>query len=336
MTRALRPEGIAWPVDDKGAATNRLELIAKANKIDHFKAHDALSDVEALIAVTKLIKDNQPQLFDYLLKMRDKKEVKKLVNLEDKKPFVYVSGRYEQEFNKATVAFPLTTGKNGNVIVYDLRYDPTSFLKANSKDLAKKAFAPWKERQADDFIKLPVKELQYNRSPAVAPISVLSHSEGWKKISLSEDVINENKKKLLSSPGFAEKIRSIFESREEFKKSPDPESRLYDSFVPNSDKLRIDQVRNASENQLADLHPVFDDDRLDDLLLHYKARNFPKSLSEDETKIWEQWRSDRIKSQIPSFVKSLKDLTNKETDDNKIFILQEMHLWLESIVPADD
>ena len=42
----------------------------------------------ALIAVTKLIKRNQPQMYDYLLKMRDKKLVQKLVNVDDKKPFV--------------------------------------------------------------------------------------------------------------------------------------------------------------------------------------------------------------------------------------------------------
>src|ERR1700757_4293163 len=59
MTRALRPEGIKWPVDAEGRATNRLELITKENGIDHFKAHDAMSDVEALIAVTKLIRDKQ-------------------------------------------------------------------------------------------------------------------------------------------------------------------------------------------------------------------------------------------------------------------------------------
>ena len=38
----------------------------------------------ALIAVTKLIKRNQPQMYDYLLKMRDKKLVQKLVNVDDK------------------------------------------------------------------------------------------------------------------------------------------------------------------------------------------------------------------------------------------------------------
>lgn len=336
MTRALRPEGITWPVDDKGVATNRLELLSKVNNIDHIKSHDALSDVEALIAVTQLIKDRQPQLFSYLFKMRDKNEVKKLINLEVKQPFVYVSGRYEQQFNKATVAFPLTAGKNGNVIVYDLRYDPTPFLNATPKELSKNIFASWKERQADDFIKLPVKELQYNRSPAVAPISVLNYSEGWEKISLTSETIEKNRKKLLSNPDFSEKIRTIFESRDEFKQNTDPESQLYDGFVPNSDKIKIELVRNATGSQLADLHPSFNDERLDSLLLHYKARNYPKYMSEDEVILWEKWRSEHVKSQVPLFVKSLKELSAKTNDDNKIFILQELHLWLENIIPVED
>ena len=81
MTRALRPEGINWPVTPEGRATNRLELITKENNIVHEHAHDALSDVEALISVTGLIKEHQPQLYDYLFKMREKKNVQKLVNL---------------------------------------------------------------------------------------------------------------------------------------------------------------------------------------------------------------------------------------------------------------
>ncbi|MBC7764212.1 exodeoxyribonuclease I, partial [Microbacteriaceae bacterium] len=71
MTRALRPEGISWPVDKDGKPTNRLERLTKENGISHESAHDALSDVEALIDVTKLIKTTQPQLYSYLLEMRD-------------------------------------------------------------------------------------------------------------------------------------------------------------------------------------------------------------------------------------------------------------------------
>ena len=335
MTRALRPDGIKWPVDENGKATNRLELITKINGVDHYKAHDALSDVMATIAVAKLIRDNQPQLFDYLFKIRDKNEVKKLVNLDYKQPFVYVSGRFDAEFDKATVAFPLTAGKNGNVVIYDLRYDPTPYLKMNQKDLAKKLYATWEERQADDFLKLPVKELQYNHAPAVAPISVLSANDGWKKIALTEAEIMKNKEALLSEPAFAENIRTIFENQPEYKKSPDPELQLYDGFVPDIDKMRIEKVRSAGESELADFHPEFTDERLSPLLLHYKARNYPKSLSEPESIEWEKWRTAKINSALPSFMKSMQKLAASTTDDSKIFILQELQLWAESIAPVD-
>lgn len=335
MTRALRAEGIEWPVDDKGAATNRLELITKINGIDHFKAHDALSDVEALIAVTRLIRDKQPQLYEYLLKMRDKNEIKKLINLDYKQPFVYVSGRFDAEFNKATVAFPLTTGKNSNIVIYDLRHDPTPFINMTAKELASKFYATWEERQAEGFIKLPVKELQYNHVPAVAPVGVLNQGGGWEKVKLDEETIAKHKGILLSVPSFAENIRSLFESREEFKKSTHPELQLYDGFVPAIDRMRIETVRNASERELADFHPNFTDERLDPLLLHYKARNYPKSLAEEESVIWENWRSSKIAAELPIFMKSLQKLSSQITDENKQFILQELHLWAESIMPAD-
>ena len=335
MTRALRAEGIEWPVDDKGAATNRLELITKINDIDHFKAHDALSDVEALIAVTRLIREKQPQLYEYLLKMRDKNEIKKLINLDDKKPFVYVSGRFDAEFNKATVAFPLTIGKNSNIAIYDLRHDPTPFINMSPKELAKKFYASWEERQAEGFVKLPIKELQYNHVPAVAPVGVLNSGGGWEKIKLDEETVAKHKSILLSVPSFAENIRSLFESREEFKKSSVPELQLYDGFVPAIDRMRIETVRNASERELADFHPNFTDERLDPLLLHYKARNYPKSLAEEESVIWENWRSAKISAEMPSFMKSLQKLLSQITDENKLFILQELHLWAESIMPAD-
>jgi exodeoxyribonuclease-1 len=334
MTRALRPEGIVWPVVD-GKATNRLELLTKENGIDHFKAHDALSDVEALIAVTKLIKEKQPQLFNYLFDMRDKKKVQKLVNLDDKKPFVYTSGRYDSEHDKTTVAFPLTTGKNGNVIVYDLRYDPTNVIGLSSDELKKKLYATWEERQAEGFVKLPVKELQYNRAPAVAPLGVLEQGDGWNKIHLSATDIEKHKKLLLTAPHFAENIRSLFESRPEFKKQLDPETKLYDGFLNDRDRLRVETVRNATDRELVDFHPDFTDERLAPLLLHYKARNYPSTLSEDEARAWEVWRSEHITKQLSEFMKSLQRLAATVSDENKIFILQELQLWAESVLPVD-
>ncbi len=305
LTRALRPEGIEWPFTEDGRATNRLELITKLNGVSHEHAHDALSDVFATIAVAKLIRDKQPKLFDYLLKMRDKNEIKKLVNLENKQPFVYASGRYASEFNKTTVAFPLTSGRNGNVLVYDLRYDLNEVLKSEN-------YYP------------VVKELCFNKCPAVAPISVLDVEDGWDKIKLNREIVDKNLEILLGHPEFAEKVREAYENRPEFPKAIEPEAALYDGFLNDNDRVKTAAVRNAGLAKLADFHPDFSDERLPELLLHYKGRNYPESLSEDEMKKWQAYRLVRLERQAPKFLAELEQVQ----DD---FIKEELLLYMQSL-----
>lgn len=336
MTRALRPEGINWPTDAEGKATNRLELLTKENGLAHEKAHDALSDVEALIAVTGLIRDKQPQLFNYLFSMRDKKMVKKLINLDNREPFVYTSGRYNAEYNKTTVAFPLTSSKNGNVVVYDLRYDPTPFFDKSQKELEDIFYASWEERQKKDYTPLPVKDLKYNQVPAVAPVNVLGKENGWEKIGLTLSEIEKHKKILLSRPDFSEKIRTLFENSPAFKKNINPEAQLYDSFLPDKDRSLLYMIQNANANKLADLQPNFIDERLPELLLHYKARNYPTSLSEEESIKWEEWRAAHINSQLPNFIKSMQKLSSGNLPEDKSFMLEELKLWAESIIPENN
>src|SRR6478609_4374360 len=62
MAYALRPEGIAWPLRDDGGASFRLEHLATANDVREGEAHEALSDVLALVALTRKLKQTQPKL----------------------------------------------------------------------------------------------------------------------------------------------------------------------------------------------------------------------------------------------------------------------------------
>ncbi len=307
LTRALRPEGINWPFREDGAPTNRLELITKLNDVAHEHAHDALSDVYATIAVARLIREKQPELFDFLLKMRDKKEIKKIVNLENKKPFVYASGRYSNEFNKTTVVFPLTSGRNGNVLVYDLRYN------INDVDM-EKTFPI-------------VKELCFNKCPAVAPMGVLEKENGWNKIGLTREIVEKNLQDLLAHPEFAEKMRSEMENRPEFPPAVEPEAALYDGFLNDTDRIKVAAVRNADANKLADFHPDFHDPRLPELLLHYKGRNFPQSLSESESIKWEEYRKARLNRLAPKFLKELSEVYGKDE-----YIGEELKLYFESLM----
>ena len=312
MTRALRPEGINWPVTEDGKATNRLELITKLNQISHEHAHDAEADVQASIDVAKLIKEKQPELFNFLLKIRNKNDVKKIANLDDKKPFVYSSGRYSSKVNKTTVAFPLTSSRNGNILVFDLRYDLEELL----KDKERTSFYP------------VVKELCFNRCPAVAPLGVLDKADGWQKIDLSPEIVEKNLETLLKHPEFAEKMREEIENKPEFPPAIDPESALYDGFLNDRDRIRCEAVRNADADKLADFNPDFLDERLPELLLHYKAKNFPQSLSSDESKKWQEYRRARLERQAPVFLKELEHIT----DD---YIKEELRLYFESLNDSD-
>lgn len=316
LTRALRPEGINWPVTEDGKATNRLELITKLNEISHEHAHDAEADVQASIDVARLIKSKQPNLFNYLFKMRDKKEIKKLINLDDKKPFVYASGRYNSDNNKTTVVFPLTSGRNGNLLVFDLRYNLDELLKSNSDDTA--SYFPI------------VKEFCYNKCPAIAPLAVLEKFGGWEKINLKKEQIEENLKSLLNHPEFAEKMREKIENQPEWPKAIDPESALYDGFLNDHDRIRVNAVRNADENHLADFNPDFQDERLGELLLHYKAKNYPKSLSESEEQKWQAYRHERLERQSKNFLKELEKFAEKDA-----YIAEELKLYYESLQDSD-
>ena len=303
LTRALRPEGITWPFREDGAPTNRLELITKLNGVKHEHAHDALSDVYATIAVAKLIREKQPKLFEYLYKMRDKKEVQKLVNLANPEPFVYASGRYSNEHNKTTVAFPIAPSRNGNVLVYDLR-----------------SALPKQDEPTYPI----VKELCYNKCPAVAPISVLNSNDGWEKIGLSREIVEQNLQELLAHPEFAEKMREMNENRPEFPPAPEPEMALYDGFLNDADRVKVAAVRNAEPKRLADFHPEFGDPRLPELLLHYKGRNYPETLSESEAEKYDEYRRKRLEKQVPQFMKELEIIT----DD---FLKEELLLYLHSL-----
>ncbi|MFV0484631.1 MAG: exodeoxyribonuclease I [Candidatus Saccharimonadales bacterium] len=315
LTRALRPDGINWPVDKEGKATNRLELITKLNGISHEAAHDALSDVNALIDVAKLICEKQPQLFKYLFEMRNKKEVAKLVNLEDRKPFVYASGRYSSEFNKTTVAWPLAPAPNGNVLVFDLRNNFEKMGKRVDRN-GKETFFPM------------VKEMKYNHCPAVAPLGVLEQEDGWAKIGLAKAQVEENLAALLRHPEFAEQMRTEAEARPEWPAAKDAESALYDGFLENNDRVRCDAVRAAKDRDLADFHPEFNDPRLPELLLHYKGRNFPHTLDAKEQETWEKYRKGRIKAQQNGYIKAIQELMAAKAD---AFMLQELQLWYESV-----
>lgn len=336
MTRALRPEGIVWPVDKNNQPTNRLEELTSSNKLGHDQAHDALSDVMATIALAQLIKQKQPKLFNYLLAMRHKSKVAELVNLTNPQAFVYASGRYGKVKSFTTIGFPIApASRDGGVVVYDLSVNPKPLLTLTTKELKAKLFASREERQHPDFQTLPVKELFYNKAPAVAPLGVMDEAS-WERLGLDKTAVAEHSKLLNEQKIFAGKLAEVFQQKPAFTAAKDVEGQLYDGFVGDKDKPRLLAVRSADEKTLAHFTPDFADKRLDELFLRYKARNFPKTLQPDEQARWEIYRKDKFLANAPKFMARLSAIAAAQPNDNTTqFLLEELRLWAEMIAPID-
>jgi exodeoxyribonuclease-1 len=343
MTRALRPDGIQWPFASDGKPTNRLELLTSVNKIDHVGAHDALVDVNATIAVAKMIKDKQPKLFNFLLDIRDKKKVASLVGSDE--PFVYSSGKYPGEFEKTTVAIKLAGHpKKQGALVFNLRFDSADFSELSAKELADRwAFT----RDENAPPRLPVKTLQYNRCPAVAPLSVLDGAS-QERLKLDMKAIASNRKKLDEVfEVFVPKLLDALELMDKKRQAElvgneqEADAQLYDGFIPDADKNVMRAVRAAKPDDLSGFESHFKDQRLTTMLPLYKARNFPDSLSADERAAWEKFVAQRLlqggnKSRLAKYFERLQVLAaSPGITQNQQYLLEELKLYAESVVPEE-
>ncbi len=341
MTRALRPEGIKWPFASDGTPSNRLEDLAHVNKLGHDSAHDALSDVRAALGLARLLKTKQPKLFDYLLNLRDKQKVAALV--EAGQPIVYTSGRYPTEFEKTTVAVIIGQhpDKRG-ALMYDLRIDPDEFSAMSEAELAEL----WSLR-GKDVPYFPVKLLSYNRAPAVAPLSVLDEAS-QKRLKLDMAQIKQNQVKLKAAKDFSaklEKALAIVRPKLQPSLIVDEyvvDELLYDGFLAEADRLKMTLVRKTEAASLSELDPAFADERLNKMLLLYRARNFPKALSPDQQAWWENYRLRKLteggdQSRAAAYFKRIAELSAlPKLNQKDRYLLEELNLYGQSILPIEE
>ncbi len=338
LVRALRPEGINWPTKrvaetDQLITTVNLVDMAKCNGFENDNAHDALADVKALISLARLLRQSQPTMWRYLLDHHDKHSILNIITPGQPKPFVYASGRYSSSYQKTTVATVIAEGRTPNsYLVWDLRYDPVDFTSLSEAEILSNLTADRATRRQDNFVPVPIKELSINKCPAVAPLGVLD-SASEVRISLSRAEVMKHYHQLNSQAGLIKRLTKVWRKRPAFPPAGDVEGKLYDSFTPKSDQTKIRLVAAADSTSLADLHPNFTDERLDELLFRYKARQYPASLSESEEERWRKFRRAKLERELPAYLSELSKLANSSAADQ--FILEELQLWAESIAPVD-
>jgi exodeoxyribonuclease-1 len=294
VCRALRPEGIEWPDHQDGTPSFKLEHITIANGISHESAHDALSDVHATIAVARLIKEKQPKLYDYVLKLRNKREVAKLLNVVEKKPVLHTSAMFPASRFCTTLVMPLTnhpSNKNG-VIAFDLSVDPEPLLTLSAEQIRERLYTPTAELP-EGVERIPLKTIHLNRCPIVATTSLLNDAVAERlKIDFAKS--RQYYQQLMAASDLNQKLLDVF-SQSEFPERHDPDVMLYSGgFFSDADRNEMNQLRRCSAQELSERSFCFEDARLQEMLFRYRARNYPDSLNEQEFEQWQEYRYQRL------------------------------------------
>ncbi len=308
---ALRREGINWPLNDDGTTSYRLETITQLNNIEHGNAHDALSDVFATIGLARLIRREQPRLFDYYLSLRDKRKVKRLLEPFGETPVVFVSGLNSREkFNVAPVlAVGLNPLNSNSVIAVDLSADIEPLLEATSEEIRLNLFTASKEDR------YPIRDIRLNKCPFVATKEVVTEEINhyleidWEQV--------ENRRLKLQGDWFSKNLLSAFSVNPSVREE-DPDASLYNGFLSNQDIAKMEPFNEAiKENRWLDIN--FTESRLNTLASRLKARSLPHCMSESEQRDWGDFVKRKLTSDGPwlgiyEYFKKVAELSRNTLD----------------------
>ena len=294
LAHALRPEGIQWPIREDGATSFRLEHLATANNVREGDAHEALSDVLATIGLARLLRQYQPRLWEYALKLRDKRHAASVLDPFAMQPVLHVSQRYPAARKCAAVVVPLAVHPSiGNrVIVFDLDGDVDALFAQTPEEIADRLYTPSADLPPG-VTRVPLKEVHLNRSPMLVPWAHLREPD-FQRLGLDPDTLLARSERLRAhGPELAEKARQVYAGGRDHG-DVDVDASLYAGFCGDGDRRLCTQVRATAPAELGTRAFEFRDTRLPELLFRYRARNWPDSLSREERLRWDDYRRRRL------------------------------------------
>jgi exodeoxyribonuclease-1 len=340
MCYALRPEGIEWPRNQSGAPSFKLEDLSRANQLGHEKAHDALSDVHATIALARLIRQAQPRLFAWSLGLRDTQQVNRLLDPARPEPVLHTTRRFAATRGCTSLVLPLAVHPlyNKSVIVFDLMSDPAPLIAASAEQLRDRVFTP-REDLPEDIERVPLKEIKTNRVPMLAPAATLKGVD-CARIGLDPGICQERARMILPHlAAIRAKVMDVYAQPPAWAPD-DPDLQIYSGgFFPDADRRQMTRIRSASPEQLARLELRFQDPRLPTMLFRYRARNYPETLDAAEAERWERWRLQKLLRPTDerllghaAFLQELRDAREMHRENGAAqVVLDQLQAWLREL-----
>ncbi|GHA71743.1 exodeoxyribonuclease I [Cognatilysobacter bugurensis] len=294
LAHALRPDGLVWPKRADGKPSFKLEHLAEANGVREGDAHEALSDVRALIGLARKLKASQPKLWAYALRLRDKRYAGTLLDVTSLTPALHVSQRFPVDRLCAAPVVPLARHPyiDSRVIVFDLGQDPTALLECSAEEIADRLYTPTADLPEGET-RVALKEVHLNRCPALIAWDHLRPPD-LDRLGIDADAVLDRAARLRAAgPALVEKVRRVY-GAERARAPCDPDASLYDGFIAEGDKRLLREVRSTPPQALRGRAFAFRDPRLQALLFRYRARNWPDTLDASERADWDAYRRRRL------------------------------------------
>ena len=335
LVHALRPEGIAWPQREDGATSFKLEHLALANDVRVGDAHEALSDVHATIGMARLFKQAQPRLWDYALKLRDKRFVGSLLDVDALQPVLHISMRYPAQRMCAAPVLPIARHPyiSNRVIALDLEGDIDGLLALPAETLAARLYTRAADL-AEGEQRVPLKEVHLNKVPALVAWNHLRPAD-HARLGIDVAGVEANAARVRAAgPALVEKVRQVY-AGERVATPSDVDASLYDGFLADGDKALMSRLRTAPPTELAGYAERLRDPRMPELLFRYRARNHAQTLDAAERGRWNDYRRQRLlgdaglsEQSLAVFRTELDALAVEHAADPiKLALLQHLRDW---------
>lgn len=329
-----KDDSLNWVYTDEGKPVFKLDHLSIANGIEHSDAHDALADVRATIGIAKIIKDKQPQLFDYAFSLREKKVVESKVALFE--PMLHTSGMYPATLSctRLAVALAYHPEYNDRAIIFNLDQDPSILLELDIEELKTLMFTKQSELP-EGVERLQIKDLIFNKSPMFVPNIYKLETKIIEQLQINMTQCMQRLSFIKDNQiAIAKVVQNLYKNDQARIKTNDVDQALYDGFMDNTDKRIGDQLQNLSIDELKDFHPKFKDQKLNTLLMHFKARNYPETLSDDEAEDWFETLQGRVQAgengylNIDKYFQCINTMREQHPEKEKIW--KQLEIYGES------
>lgn len=138
---------------------------------------------------------------------------------------------------------------------------------------------------------------------------------------------------LKDKPQIREKLLAVFGQDREFEPNDDVDTQLYNGFFSAADKSAMDIIRESAPEELGKLELNVDDKRIKPLLLRYRARNFPLTLSHQEQQQWKYHCQDYFETKLPAYMQNLESIAMEhQSDERKMKILKAVYDYVGKLV----